>query len=48
MTLIRLIQFRAAYNLPVHAALENGIFADGGLAALERPDALPGRLESPS
>ena len=32
MTPIRLIQFRAAYNLPVHAALENGIFADGGLA----------------
>jgi ABC-type nitrate/sulfonate/bicarbonate transport system substrate-binding protein len=24
---LRLIQFRAAYNLPVHAAVENGIFA---------------------
>ena len=31
-TPIRLIQFRAAYNLPVHAAVENGIFAGGGLA----------------
>ncbi len=31
-TPIRLIQFRAAYNLPVHAALENGIFAGAGLA----------------
>ena len=31
-TPITLIQFRAAYNLPVHAAVENGIFADAGLA----------------
>ena len=29
---IRLIQFRAAYNLPVHAAMENGVFAGAGLA----------------
>jgi ABC-type nitrate/sulfonate/bicarbonate transport system substrate-binding protein len=28
---LRLIQFRAAYNLPVHAAVENGIFARQGL-----------------
>jgi ABC-type nitrate/sulfonate/bicarbonate transport system substrate-binding protein len=28
---LRLIQFRAAYNLPVQAALENGIFAKHGL-----------------
>jgi ABC-type nitrate/sulfonate/bicarbonate transport system substrate-binding protein len=28
---LRLIQFRAAYNLPVHAAVENGIFAKHGL-----------------
>ncbi|HEY7319464.1 MAG TPA: ABC transporter substrate-binding protein [Candidatus Binatia bacterium] len=28
---LRLIQFRAAYNLPVHAAVENGIFASHGL-----------------
>src|SRR5262245_41976643 len=28
---LRLIQFRAAYNLPVHAAEENGIFAKHGL-----------------
>jgi ABC-type nitrate/sulfonate/bicarbonate transport system substrate-binding protein len=28
---LRLIQFRAAYNLPVHAAVENGIFAGHGL-----------------
>jgi ABC-type nitrate/sulfonate/bicarbonate transport system substrate-binding protein len=27
MANLRLIQFRAAYNLPVHAAVENGIFA---------------------
>jgi ABC-type nitrate/sulfonate/bicarbonate transport system substrate-binding protein len=26
-----LIQFRAAYNLPVHAAVENGMFANAGL-----------------
>ena len=32
LTPIRLIQFRAAYNLPVHAAVENGIFAGSGLA----------------
>lgn len=32
LTPIRLIQFRAAYNLPVHAAMENGIFAGAGLA----------------
>ena len=31
-TPIRLIQFRAAYNLPVHAALDNGAFAAAGLA----------------
>ncbi len=31
-TPLRLIQFRAAYNLPVHAAVENGIFASRGLA----------------
>jgi len=29
---IRLIQFRAAYNLPVHAGLETGIFARHGIA----------------
>ncbi len=29
---IRLTQFRAAYNLPVHAAMENGVFAGAGLA----------------
>jgi ABC-type nitrate/sulfonate/bicarbonate transport system substrate-binding protein len=28
---LRLIQFRAAYNLPVHAAVENGIFARHGV-----------------
>jgi ABC-type nitrate/sulfonate/bicarbonate transport system substrate-binding protein len=28
---LRLIQFRAAYNLPVQAAVENGIFAKHGL-----------------
>ena len=28
---LRLIQFRAAYNLPVHAAVERGIFAKHGL-----------------
>jgi hypothetical protein len=28
---LRLIQFRAAYNLPVHAAVGNGIFAGHGL-----------------
>jgi ABC-type nitrate/sulfonate/bicarbonate transport system substrate-binding protein len=28
---LRLIQFRAAYNLPVHAAAEHGIFAKHGL-----------------
>jgi ABC-type nitrate/sulfonate/bicarbonate transport system substrate-binding protein len=28
---LRLIQFRAAYNLPVHAAVEHGIFAKHGL-----------------
>lgn len=30
-TLIRLIQFRAAYNLPVHAAVEHGVFSRAGL-----------------
>lgn len=30
--MIRLIQFRAAYNLPVHAGIETGIFARHGLA----------------
>lgn len=29
---IKLIQFRAAYNLPVHAAIEHGIFAEHGLS----------------
>lgn len=29
---IRLLQFRAAYNLPVHAGIEAGIFARHGLA----------------
>jgi ABC-type nitrate/sulfonate/bicarbonate transport system substrate-binding protein len=29
---LRLIQFRAAYNLPVHAGIETGIFARHGLA----------------
>jgi ABC-type nitrate/sulfonate/bicarbonate transport system substrate-binding protein len=29
---IRLIQFRAAYNLPIHAGIEAGIFAGHGLA----------------
>src|SRR2546426_6539900 len=28
---LRLIQFRAGYNLPVHAAIEYGIFAKYGL-----------------
>lgn len=28
---LRLIQFRAAYNLPVHVAIEHGIFAKHGL-----------------
>ena len=32
LTPIRLIQFRAAYNLPVHAAVENGLFTGNGLA----------------
>ncbi len=32
LTPVRLIQFRAAYNLPVHAAMENGAFAAAGLA----------------
>jgi ABC-type nitrate/sulfonate/bicarbonate transport system substrate-binding protein len=31
LTPLRLIQFRAAYNLPVHAAVERGIFAKHGL-----------------
>jgi len=31
LTLIRLIQFRAGYNLPVHAGIETGIFARNGL-----------------
>lgn len=31
-TPVRLIQFRAAYNLPVHAAMENGTFTAAGLA----------------
>jgi ABC-type nitrate/sulfonate/bicarbonate transport system substrate-binding protein len=29
---LKLIQFRAAYNLPVHAGIETGIFAQHGLA----------------
>ena len=32
LTPIKLIQFRAAYNLPVHAAIQYGIFAAHGLA----------------
>jgi hypothetical protein len=28
---IRLLQFRAAYNLPVHAGIETGMFARHGL-----------------
>jgi ABC-type nitrate/sulfonate/bicarbonate transport system substrate-binding protein len=31
LTRLRLIQFRAAYNLPVHAAMDYGIFANHGL-----------------
>jgi ABC-type nitrate/sulfonate/bicarbonate transport system substrate-binding protein len=31
-TTLKLIQFRAAYNLPVHAGMETGIFARHGLA----------------
>jgi ABC-type nitrate/sulfonate/bicarbonate transport system substrate-binding protein len=31
LTPLRLIQFRAAYNLPVHAAVEHGIFVKHGL-----------------
>ncbi|HWO42689.1 MAG TPA: ABC transporter substrate-binding protein, partial [Candidatus Eisenbacteria bacterium] len=31
LTPLRLIQFRAGYNLPVHAAVEYGIFAKHGL-----------------
>ena len=31
LTPIKLIQFKAAYNLPVHAAIQNGIFAQQGL-----------------
>ena len=30
--ILKLIQFRAAYNLPVHAGVETGIFARHGLA----------------
>lgn len=30
--IIKLLQFRAAYNLPVHAGMEQGIFASHGLA----------------
>ena len=30
--IVRLIQFRAAYNLPIHAGIEAGIFARHGLA----------------
>lgn len=30
-SLLKLLQFRAAYNLPVHAAVEHGIFARHGL-----------------
>lgn len=32
MQTIRLIQFRAAYNLPIHAGMEQGIFAQHDLA----------------
>ena len=32
LTSIKLIQFRAAYNLPVHAAIQNGTFAEHGLS----------------
>lgn len=32
METIKLVQFRAAYNLPVHAAMEQGILARHGLA----------------
>ncbi len=31
-TTLKLIQFRAAYNLPIHAGIETGIFARHGLA----------------
>jgi ABC-type nitrate/sulfonate/bicarbonate transport system substrate-binding protein len=31
LTRLRLIQFKAGYNLPVHAGIENGIFARYGL-----------------
>jgi hypothetical protein len=31
LTLLRLIQFRAGYNVVVHAALEHGLFAKHGL-----------------
>ena len=29
---LKLLQFRAAYNLPIHAGIETGIFAHHGLA----------------
>lgn len=32
METLKLVQFRAAYNLPIHAAMEQGIFARHGLA----------------
>ncbi len=31
-SMLRLIQFRAGYNLPIHAAVEHGIFEEHGLA----------------
>lgn len=39
---IKLIQFRAAYNLPVHAGIESGIFLRHGIAL--EPDYTPGSL----
>ena len=39
---VKLIQFRAAYNLPVHAGIEAGIFARHGLAL--EPAYTPGSL----
>jgi ABC-type nitrate/sulfonate/bicarbonate transport system substrate-binding protein len=39
---LKLIQFRAAYNLPVHAGIETGIFARHGLSLeiVYTPDSL--------
>lgn len=43
-SLLNLLQFRAAYNLPVHAAVEDGIFTRHGLEVI--PAYTPGSLYS--